>query len=577
MKKNVFTVPAPIRAVSFLRLRTQLVLFSSIGVAIAALGFYYYTVQQQRRLFAEEFDKSTLATLEAVRLGLEVGLTEESYENITTVLNWTKQNPTVHFIVLTDSSHEIIAAYPETLSVTPQQLLASSAILSPENPLFVRSGEWMSRFFGKGRLYIGFSTEYVRLLERKALRDVSTVSLLFLLVSSVGAFFVALSITRPLERLRGVTERIAHNDLESRADEQRGSEEVTSVARSFNTMIEQLLESQEQRMAAHMQLVQSEKMASLGQLIAGVAHEINTPAGAINSAINELEKDYVVLLEQLVETVGSLSPEEREQYLTICHQVLSFDKDLSTKDQRGIAREIQHKLEEQGLDNARSLSKNLAVIGFTAEHVTGLVQLLTTPKSQEIQESFYGLGMSQIQVRDIKIAIGRITQLVKALKSYSHLDQESLVETNLQEDLDNTLIILHNKLKRSITVYKEYDSVPPLRCYADQLNQVWTNLIHNSIQAMRGEGIIHTRIKRINGEEVAVEVEDNGPGIPEDVLPRIFEPYFTTKPKGEGTGLGLSICKEIVEKHEGRIEVTSRPGFTCFRVVLPLSANQVPA
>ena len=140
---------------------------------------------------------------------------------------------------------------------------------------------------------------------------------------------------------------------------------------------------------------------------------------------------------------------------------------------------------------------------------------------------------------------------------------------DLHEGIENTLVILHSELKYGITVTRKYAELPAVPVYVDELNQVWTNLIHNAVQALAGNGeiVIETRLE---GPEVAITVEDNGPGITPEIMPKIFDPFFTTKAKGEGTGLGLGIVKQIVEKHGGRIDVTSRPGCTRFTVRLPV-------
>lgn len=203
-----------------------------------------------------------------------------------------------------------------------------------------------------------------------------------------------------------------------------------------------------------------------------------------------------------------------------------------------------------------------------------VIDLLKSPLGEEIHTSLFKFGMSQIHVRDIKIAIGRIVNLVKALKLYSHAGQDEIMMTDLRQDFENTLTILHNRLKRGVAIHKEFEDIPQVKCYADQLNQVWTNLINNAIEAMAGVGEIWIRIRNYDQDTVEVQIEDNGPGISPVNLDKIFEAYFTTKPKGEGTGLGLSISKEIIEKHHGTLTVKSRPGQTVFTVRLPITLSE---
>jgi signal transduction histidine kinase len=169
----------------------------------------------------------------------------------------------------------------------------------------------------------------------------------------------------------------------------------------------------------------------------------------------------------------------------------------------------------------------------------------------------------------IRTAIRRITRIVGALKGYSHLDQAKVAPADLHEGIENTLVILHSELKYGITVTRKYAELPAVPVYVDELNQVWTNLIHNAVQALGGQGeiVIETGVE---DGCVAVAVEDNGPGIPPELKERIFEPFFTTKAKGEGTGLGLGIVRQIVDKHGGQIDVESRPGRTRFTVKIPI-------
>ena len=354
--------------------------------------------------------------------------------------------------------------------------------------------------------------------------------------------------------------------------EQKVKERTLELERA-NKETEQTLENLK---AAQVQLVQSEKMATLGQLIAGIAHEVNTPAGAIFAAINEVDDDYVVLLEQLIDITRQIDPVEHASFLAGCRRILAFKaRERSTKEQRTIARTIQKQLQDKGIVEARGLSKDLALIGFENEHIEELIPLLAGTVGKQVHQSYRQLGITQIHVRDIKISIKRIVELVKSLKSYSRLDSSHLRETDLREDLENTIVIFHNKLKHGITIVKEYNEIPLVTTYAEQLNQIWTNLIHNAVQAMDGKGQICLRILDLGDNEVAVEIEDTGPGIPNDVMPRIFDSHFTTKTEGEGSGLGLSIVTRILNKVNGRIKVESRPGCTCFRVILPVTLKEV--
>lgn len=415
-------------------------------------------------------------------------------------------------------------------------------------------------------------------------------------------------LAKPFRSLEEAAQKVTAGDLSIRLDANR-NDEFGRIAVFFNTMLDEIVRDKEELASSNrelkeygellearvqkrthavqqqktelattlnnlkesqQQLILAEKMASLGQLVAGIAHEINTPAGAIFSAIEEVAKDYTLLLERLIDLMAKMPREQQRQYLSLCIQVLSSTQEISTKEQRVIARGIRGILDDNGIDNARYLSKNMAIIGLKQEDTLQVLPLMGSADVAMVVDTLYQLGMSQIHIRDIRIAIGRIIHLIAALKSYSHLDSGKITTTNLRNDLENTLIILNNKIKRAITVIREYQPVPAISGYADQLNQVWTNIIHNAIQAMRGDGNLTVCLYSLNQNEVTVEIKDTGPGIPAEILSDIFTPHFTTKEKGEGSGLGLAISDKIVRSHKGRIEVDSKPGKTCFRVILPV-------
>jgi signal transduction histidine kinase len=170
---------------------------------------------------------------------------------------------------------------------------------------------------------------------------------------------------------------------------------------------------------------------------------------------------------------------------------------------------------------------------------------------------------------EVKQGSGRISEIVRALKAYTYLDQAPVQKVDVHEGIDSTLVIMQNKLQDRVKISRSYaDDLPMIEAYGSELNQVWTKLIDNAIDAMRGEGEIRITTRR-NGNGVIVEIQDSGSGIPSEIMPKIYDPFFTTKPVGQGAGLGLNIVHNIVHKHNGRIEIQSDPGHTIFQIELP--------
>lgn len=273
--------------------------------------------------------------------------------------------------------------------------------------------------------------------------------------------------------------------------------------------------------ASEAQLVQSEKMASLGQMVAGVAHEINTPLGYVKNNVN--------LAREVMDQVRL----QLNAYESLLNQLRSGEADETTVD--------------SALADIRDLKDNFDAC-FSQDDV-----------QQLFEDTLYG--------------VNQISEIVVNLKDFSRLDKAAVDSVNLNQCLDSALLIARNVLKNKAEVIKEYSELPPVRCTPSQINQVFLNLFTNAAQAMEGYGHILVKTLAKDGF-VHVIVEDNGKGIPETHLRRIFEPFFTTKPVGEGTGLGLSIAYQIVHNHGGRIRVASKVGVgTRFAVSLPISQN----
>jgi signal transduction histidine kinase len=315
-------------------------------------------------------------------------------------------------------------------------------------------------------------------------------------------------------------------------------------------------------------------MAALGQLIAGVAHEINTPLGAINSSVRNIDKFWGTNLPELLSLWQKLSPERQEDLLALLRISSQQSTTLTTREQRQIKRTLTQILQSYNLENVNTLAKYLMGIGVY-EHIEPFLPLLQDRDCEEILKVAYQIANAIISTSTINTASERAGKVVFALKTYASYDASGeKLQARITEGIETVLTLYYNQIKQGIEVIKNYgDNLPAISCYPDELNQVWTNLIHNAIQAMNNKGQLTIDVGR-EGENILVKISDSGGGISPEVLPKIFQPFFTTKAAGEGSGLGLDIVKKIIDKHCGKIEVESVPGKTTFMVSLPINVAE---
>ena len=327
-------------------------------------------------------------------------------------------------------------------------------------------------------------------------------------------------------------------------------------------------------------LRQSEKMATLGTLTAGMAHELNNPAAAAQRASEHLEIAFGELQEAQLALRVSRHSADVEQLLNDLNdqarELAVNPSELGALERLDREAELEEWLEDHGADEPWELATALVDMGHS---VTGLDELGSRGAGDHVslivswQVKTYRVYRLAEEIRH---GSSRLVEIVGAMKAYAYLGQAPLQDVAVNEGLKNTLIILENKLKKGITVARELDpELPLIEAYGSELNQVWTNLLDNAADAMAGEGHITIRT-RTQDERVVVEIEDDGPGIPAEIQTQIFDAFFTTKPPGEGSGLGLNTSYNVVvKKHGGTIDVESVPGRTCFTVRLPLTALDV--
>lgn len=339
------------------------------------------------------------------------------------------------------------------------------------------------------------------------------------------------------------------------------NEELSASNIELTDALEMLKNTQEQ-------LIKSEKMAALGQLVSGIAHELNTPLGAIQASINNIYEYTSRIFSMMPDFFTTFTPQKTAIFLRLLKSTQDFGAHnyISTKDERINRRSLTKELTELGIKNPEKMAEQLSSMGIYDLDL--YKDVLENPDNNELVEMAFLLSCFKRSTHTISLAAEKTTKVVFALKSYSHQGILETTEVDITDGIETVLTIYHNKIKHGVEIVKHYSELPKIKCNPDELTQVWTNIIHNALQAMEYKGILTIKTF-MDRDYVVVSITDSGPGIPDEIKGKIFQPFFTTKPQGEGTGLGLDIASKIIDKHNGWIEADGKPGQTTFKVYIP--------
>lgn len=503
----------------------------TIVLMFSFFSLFYFPAQQEKYLL-NNYNSEVQNLANTISLGVKIALTEENFEGVQTAMSFVKDDPRLQFVNL---------LVTDTLwSNDHQQFSLKDSVLKtfPETPILsVQGGESVikkrstfSTEMMSGAIELGLTTEEISAGKKEIRLTSMWVSCVFLAIGIVIGFWLARNISVPVLALRDAANKVGDGDLTQRVIN-NSRDEIGELAAAFNNMVVDLGRAREELRQANLnlestndalhatvtdlkatqeQLVQAEKMASLGQLTAGVAHEINNPINFVTANIQPLKDDLADILKII----------DR------------YDRVIREKGMEGEFAEVEK-------------FKTEAQIDITMREVHDLL-------------------------KGIEDGAMRTSEIVKGLRNFSRLDQNVYLKANLNESLESTLTLLHSSYKNRIEIIKELGEIEEVECFPGKINQVFMNVLSNAIQAIPDRGTIFIKTRQVD-DMVKISVKDSGAGMSEAVRKKIFDPFFTTKDVGKGTGLGLSISFGIVQKHNGEIEVFSTQGEgTEFVISLPV-------
>ncbi len=581
-----------LRFIKDLSIKNKLVLIIQTTTFIAlALGFsfvIYNTVQTYKNDTINQMLVTVKLMAEYCTTPLEFqysAAADEALQKLSTI-------PEIKMCLVLDNQKKVFASYYKSkrkyekfdIPITDSSNFIKQDILYLSQPI-------LSNGTKIGTIFCKVSAEGLK----KKIHNYITTMCLFLLIIMLVSYLIAIkiqkSISQPILILSDLTRKLSGKEDYSTLLEHDRKDEIGILYDGFNGMMnriklrilerdtansallektDQLSQALEDLQNTHRQLVQSQKMEALGHLTAGVAHEVNTPLGAIRSSVGNILNNLTQTLENIPLFFDSLSNDDIIIFQKLLNRSLQKKLITSAKDERKFKRAIANLLEENLIPDYDNMADTLVDMGIY-DGVEEFLDTLKSEKGQCIVQNVYKLSGIQRSALTINTATDKASKVVFALKNYARYDHAGeLVRSDISEGVDTVLTLYYNQIKHGIELNKFFEpDLPQILCHPDELNQVWTNLIHNAIQAMDNKGVLDVKVCQ-EDDFISTYIADTGKGIPPELREKIFEPFFTTKPKGEGTGLGLDIVKKIIEKHNGSISFESEPGKTTFLIKLPI-------
>jgi signal transduction histidine kinase len=587
-------------------LRARLLMVASTFVVALASVLLVYLPEQLDKIGMQGAYQRAESVASLMSGAVTPGLAFEDQGAVGSALAVLSHTPYVNYGVVFSKDTAIMARHPQTgpnipplpadRTPTEMQTWVDGSTMHISQPIKDNRGVI-------GRLQLGFSLGWVEAAQQANRQIALSFTALLAAGLYTGLLLVGYLLTRPVIRLTGLSRAVAKGhlddieigDLKQHADSR---DELKRLSHTFYLMVSklrntqsalrnQITEAQGQRQTAEeqreraetalvhlektqQQLVRSEKLASLGHLVAGIAHEINTPLGAITASAEILVQHMHPAYQDALGPLAQMDEHQTEVVMKVLDKTVDAEK-LRGREARAARRELVVQLSESGVTDPREVAEGLMELGYSPKD-DFWTQLAQSGEVADVITVAGPLALLLRNAQNIHNASTKAKKIVLALKTFarSNIDGE-WARVDLHQSIDTVLTLYQNQLNVGVETNVDVAEGLVVQGNGDALSQVWTNLIHNAIQAMNGTGQI--RVRGIEADAKAVlTFGNNGPPIPEDVLPRIFEPFFTTKPAGEGTGLGLDIVRQILGNHGGSIDVTTGEAWTEFRVELPLDA-----